>query len=273
MKMTLKPAPGLTRLSLLMPCLLLGLLAGCATHPSTEAKLLRLQGSWEGVMVGGEKEGKITITITGNSLHFHGLNTNEVYDATFTLPAETNPHQLRATITNAVHPNMGGVVVRAIFKTGDGNLTLALNQDPEQEPPKRFGEGEPAVARYELWRVQPQKKNVETSTANETVQSQPTPGNAKSPEQGRKHPAELAKLVSGEGEIASPIAFQNNNAGIRKVYWLDKNGERMLYRELKPGESYELGTYLSHPWVVTDADGNALGLYFPDGRKRTVTLE
>lgn len=158
MKMTLKRVLGLTALSLLMPCVLLGLLAGCKTIQPTAAELQRLQGSWEGVLVGNEKEGKITMTITGNSLHYHGLNTNEVYDATFTLPAETKPHQLHATITSAVHTNTLGVVVRAICKTEDGNLTLAINQDSEREPPKSFGDDTPGVARYELWRVQSQKK-------------------------------------------------------------------------------------------------------------------
>src|SRR5580765_6300375 len=114
MKMNLKESLGFTVPALLLPCFLLGLQSGCTTHPPVAAKLQRLQGSWEGVLVGAEKEGTITMTITGHSLHFHGLNTNEVYDATFTLPAETNPQQLRATIINAVHPNLGGVVVRAI---------------------------------------------------------------------------------------------------------------------------------------------------------------
>ncbi len=186
----------------------------------------------------------------------------------------THPQQLRATITAAdpAATNTLGVVVRAILKIGDGNLTLALNQDPEQEPPKRFGEGEPAVARYELWRVQPQKKNVEASTANETAQPQQTTGNAKPPEQGRKHSAEIAKIASGPDLVPVPIVFQNNSADIRKVYWLDKNGERKPYCELKPGESCEIWTYLGHPWVVTDADGNALALYYPDGQRRTVTF-
>ena len=130
-----------------------------------------------------------------------------------------------------------------------------------------------ASSRYVLKKVQPQKKNVEASTTNATNQPQPTTGNAKASEQGRKHPAEMAKTVSGPDLFASPIAFQNNSAGIRKVYWLDPNGERQLYRELKPGESYGLETYLTHPWVVTDAHGKAVGLYFPDGQKRTVTLE
>src|SRR6266508_3841606 len=121
MKMILKRALGFTALSLLMPCVLLCMQVGCSTHPPTAAKLQRVQGSWEGVLVGMEKAGKITMTIAGNSLHYHGLNTNEVYDATFTLPAGTHPQQMRATITGAepASTNTLGVVVRAIFKTGD----------------------------------------------------------------------------------------------------------------------------------------------------------
>jgi len=270
MKLTLKESIGFTVLSLLPPCLLLGLLAGCATHPPTAAKLQRLQGTWEGVLVGQEKDGKITITITGNSLHFH-RDTNFWFETTFTLPAGTDPQQLRTTITGGPDKDSIGKMVPAIFKTGDGNLTLAVNQDNAHEPPKGFDDDTPGIIHYEFWRVQ--KKNVEASTANATNQPQQTTDNAKPGEQGRKHPAEMANIVSGPDLFGTPIAFQNNSAAIRKVYWIDTNGERKLYLEIKPGESYGLGTYLSHPWVVTDADGNALGLYFPDGQKRTVTLE
>ncbi len=42
MKTTFKESLAFTVLFLLMPCLLLGLLAGCATHPTTEAKLQSL---------------------------------------------------------------------------------------------------------------------------------------------------------------------------------------------------------------------------------------
>jgi uncharacterized protein (TIGR03067 family) len=272
MKMTLKRALCFTALSLLLPCVLLGLLAGCATHPPTAAKLQRLQGTWEGVLVGQEKDGKITITITGNSLHFH-RDTNFWYATTFTLPAGTDPQQLHATIKDGPDKDSTGKVVRAIFKTGDGNFTLAINQDPAQEPPKSFGDDTPGVIRYEFWRAQPQNKKVEASTSGETGQPQPITGKAKAPEQGMRHPAERAKIASGADLFGTPIAFQNNSAGIRKVYWLDTNGERKPYCELKPGENCGLGTYLSHPWVVTDAEENALGLYFPDGQKRTVTLE
>jgi uncharacterized protein (TIGR03067 family) len=268
MKMTLKESPGFRALSLLMLCLLLCLPVGCKTNPSTAAKLQRLQGTWEGVLVGQEKDGKITVTITGHSLHFY-RDTNFWYETTFTLPPGTGPQQMRTTITGG--KDSVGKMVPLIFKIGDGNLTLAVNQDNEHEPPKGFDDVTPGIIHYEFWR--PQKKEVEASAANATNQPPQAPANAKAPDQGRKHPVEIAKIVSGEGEIASPIAFQNNSSSVRKVYWIDKKGERQLFRELKPGESYEQGTFLSHPWVVTDADGNALGIYYPDGQKRTVTLE
>jgi uncharacterized protein (TIGR03067 family) len=270
MKMTRKRAPGFTALSLLLPCVLLGLLAGCTTIPPTTAKLQRLQGTWEGVLVGQEKDGKITMVISGNSLHFH-RDSNFWFETTFTLPAGTGPQQLRTTITGGPDKDSIGKMVPAIFKTGDGNLTLAVNQDNSHEPPKGFDDDTPGIIHYEFWR--PLKKNVEASTANATNQSPQTTDKAKPGEQGRKHPAELAKIASGPDQFGTPIAFQNNSAGLRKVYWLDTKGERQLYLELKPGESNGLGTYLSHPWVVTDADGNALALYYPDGQKRTVTLE
>ena len=169
MKMTLKESLGFTVLSLLVSCLLLCLQTGCAKHSATSENLRRLQGSWEGVLVG--TEGKISMKITGNSLHYHGLNTNEVYGATFTLPAETTPHELRATITSAVHTNSIGAVVRAFFEIGNGKLTLVLNQDAGQEPPKSLGDDTPGLTRYEFRKVQPQKKSVEASTSNEAGQA------------------------------------------------------------------------------------------------------
>jgi CRISPR/Cas system-associated endoribonuclease Cas2 len=113
-------------------------------------------------------------------------------------------------------------------------------------------------------------------TVGETAQPQQTTGNAKPAEQDRKHPAEIAKIASVSPTFPVPavrIGFQNNSSGIRKVYWLDQKGERQLRRELEPGQGYGEPSYLINPWVVTDADGNALGLYFPDGQKRIVNLE
>ena len=192
MKIILKGALGLTTLSLLMPCVLICAQAAGTTNTAnqpTAAQTQRLQGTWQGVLVGEESAGKITITFTGHSLRFQGRETNDWYEATFTLPAGTNPEQLRATITGCQRTNDIGAVVGAIFKIEDGTLTLAGIQDRDQEPPKSFGEdkalvkvtdgtfnlaasvpGFPGTAkafedetvfRYNLKKVEPQKQHPE----------------------------------------------------------------------------------------------------------------
>ena len=163
MKMTLKRALGFTPLSLLMPCVLLGLLAGCGTHPPTASEVQRLHGTWEGVVVGDKSDDKITITITGNSFHFH-RDTNFWFETTITLPAGTDPQQLRATIKDCATPpgDTIGKVVVAIFKIEDGTLTLAARGDGAEETPKSFEAIEDkGMTLYELRKVQPQKKNTE----------------------------------------------------------------------------------------------------------------
>ena len=91
--------------------------------------------------MGQEAAGKVSITITGNSLHFQGLNPDEWYETTFTLPAGTYPQQLHATIKDCPHPcDDIGKAVFAIFKIEDGTLTLVGIQATAVEPPKTFGE-------------------------------------------------------------------------------------------------------------------------------------
>ena len=125
-------------------------------------------------MAGNEAHGKITITITGNSLHFH-RDTDFWFETTFTLPAGTYPQQLQATIKDCPQPcDDIGKVVFAIFKIEDGTLTLVGIQASAVEPPKTFGEipgfednsifryklkkVQPSILRDELNKVQPQKK-------------------------------------------------------------------------------------------------------------------
>lgn len=134
--------------------------AKCAEKQPTAGELQILEGKWEGVQVGEVSQKKITITITGGSLHFH-RDTNFWFDTTITLPALTFPQQLHATIRNSSPPtNSIGQVVRAIFKIEDGTLTLATGGDGEDGTPKSFEPTEEkGVTLYELRRTQPQKKN------------------------------------------------------------------------------------------------------------------
>ena len=114
-------------------------------------------------MVGQEKNGNITITITSNSLHFH-RDTNFWFETTFAQPVGTGPKQLHATIKDCApgQENSVGKVVVAIYRIEDGTLTLLAIGDGDEEAPKSFEAAEDkGLTRYELRKVQPQKKNTE----------------------------------------------------------------------------------------------------------------
>jgi uncharacterized protein (TIGR03067 family) len=136
---------------------------GAANQP-TAVELQLLRGTWEGVTVGDQSHQKITITIKGNSLHFH-RDTNFWFETTIILPAGTDPRQLHATIKDCAPPgqeNSVGKVVVAIYKIEDGKLTLAALGDGDEETPKSFEAAEDkGLTRYELRKVQPQKENTE----------------------------------------------------------------------------------------------------------------
>ena len=133
MEKSLKAALAITTLSILLPG---AFIRAQDVSTTIAAQTQRLQGSWEGVQVGQEAAGKCTITISGNSLHFQGLNTNEWYKTTFTLPEGTDPQQLHATIRGSRSPDSIGKVVQAIFKIEDETLTIAGLPASDEEPPK-----------------------------------------------------------------------------------------------------------------------------------------
>ena len=109
-------------------------------------------------MVGDEAHQKVTITITGDSLHFY-RDTNFWFKTTFTLPPGTNPLELHATIKDCSGPRdpIGKVVV-ALFKFEDDTMTLAPRGDDSDDSPKNF-EGS---TRYELRKITPQKNCIST---------------------------------------------------------------------------------------------------------------
>lgn len=131
---------------------------GAANQP-TAIELQLLQGTWKGALVGDEAHQKITVTVTGNSLHFH-RDTNFWFETTITLAADKDPKQLNATIKGCPRSQSDsiGKVVRAFFKIEDATLTLTTIDDDAEETPKSF---EAASTRYELRKVQPQMKNTQ----------------------------------------------------------------------------------------------------------------
>jgi uncharacterized protein (TIGR03067 family) len=153
---------------LTIACLITALTANAAEQPAAEGKgaagqsvaaeLQPLQGTWEGVVVGDKSNAKISITVSGDSFHFH-RDTNFWFETTIAVPAGTNPRQLHATIKDcppSQNSSLGKVVV-AIFKIENGALTLATG-NPEPLP-KSFDAAEnEGMSLYELRKVQAQKE-------------------------------------------------------------------------------------------------------------------
>jgi hypothetical protein len=83
-------------------------------------------------------------------------------------------------------------------------------------------------------------------------------------------PEKDVKSISGD--VATTMIFVNNSGEMVKVYWIDYHGKRKFYMALKDGESYQQPTYLTHPWLITDEDGNSWDIYFPDAEPRTVEI-
>lgn len=116
--------------------------------------------------MGEESSDKITITITGDSFHFH-RDPKFWFATTMALPAGTDPQQLRATIRHSAPPETSnGKVVVAIFKIENQTLTLAARGDGGEAPPTSFEVTEDkGLTHYELRKVPPQKQKTPLSKA------------------------------------------------------------------------------------------------------------
>jgi hypothetical protein len=70
-------------------------------------------------------------------------------------------------------------------------------------------------------------------------------------------------LKSIVGDTQTSIRFVNLSSGVRNIIWLDYNGQRVFYNSLQPGQSYIQETFLTHPWLITTAQGQGLAIYLP----------
>lgn len=75
---------------------------------------------------------------------------------------------------------------------------------------------------------------------------------------------------SGEGRIKSnqsdgiSMDFINQRGSNMSIYWLDYNAKRVSYRQNLPtGQTHPQGTFVTHPWLITDSTGTCIGIYRP----------
>jgi von Hippel-Lindau disease tumor supressor len=68
------------------------------------------------------------------------------------------------------------------------------------------------------------------------------------------------------------ITFANHSGQSVNVYWLDFGGKRQLYKTLDAGDSYTQQTFLTHPWLITSAQGQPWNVYMPEVNPQPVVL-
>lgn len=79
-------------------------------------------------------------------------------------------------------------------------------------------------------------------------------------------------LRSRESTTLTSIQFRNETSQPRWLLWLDFNGAAQRYAILEPGVTLVQATYLTHPWMVTNAAGGCLGVYLPTATPGRVIL-
>ncbi|HNC04629.1 MAG TPA: hypothetical protein PLY05_14905, partial [Agitococcus sp.] len=75
---------------------------------------------------------------------------------------------------------------------------------------------------------------------------------------------------SGEGRIKSSqsdgisMDFVNQRGSNMSIYWLDYSAKRVSYKQNLPtGQTHVQGTFVTHPWLITDNTGTCIGIYRP----------
>jgi uncharacterized protein (TIGR03067 family) len=132
--------------------------------PASNEQLTLLQGTWKGVELGNEAAGEATMTISGDAIDFIGGNKDEWYKATFTLPAGTEPRQLRSVVKACPAPELVGKISFAIYKIEDGTLTLVGNKPGNPAMPKGF-DGDATSRTFTFKKAQPQKDSAAPAKA------------------------------------------------------------------------------------------------------------
>jgi hypothetical protein len=81
------------------------------------------------------------------------------------------------------------------------------------------------------------------------------------------------KLNALSGEQRITIAFQNQTGADISLFFLDYNGHRKAYGTIENGRSRLQQTFITHPWVITDATGKCIEIVMPGRSTQTVVVK
>ncbi|MGP8198613.1 MAG: hypothetical protein ACLQU4_03820 [Limisphaerales bacterium] len=122
--------------------------AGCSTPSKTNSAAAGpaqsrnhstvLEGAWHGNEITPGQQGLASMTFSGQTVEFHGADSNDWCKGTFMLRDNTDPKQLVGTITECPSADAVGKMVYAIYKIENGSLRITGNAPGDLNIPAAF---------------------------------------------------------------------------------------------------------------------------------------
>lgn len=91
---------------------------------------------------------------------------------------------------------------------------------------------------------------------------------------------QLEQLKSLHCGTPIDVTFHCRSSRKTGLFWIDYNGRLVLYHYLQPGETFEVSTFETHPWVFIDADSKDYlvanrkdQVYFPSEEKNYIYID
>ncbi len=100
----------------------------------------------------------------------------------------------------------------------------------------------------------------------------PAPDNAALPDAEALACREVGKLRSEKSASAAKLVFSNQSDSERRITWIDFRGKEQKSIILAPGQENIQQTFLTHPWLVRDADGKCLQVFRALGEESMARL-
>ncbi len=109
---------------------------GCCCFQKSDSKAL--QGRWKGEETGAHPQGPCYLTIKGQSLDYHGANTNEWYKGVLTLYQNSTPPRADVLINDCPMVQYIGKTSHGIYRLERGVLTITANEPGNPNTPMTF---------------------------------------------------------------------------------------------------------------------------------------
>jgi hypothetical protein len=80
------------------------------------------------------------------------------------------------------------------------------------------------------------------------------------------------KLNAIVGTQHITLIFSNQTGDDISLFWLDYNGHRKFYDKIENGRAKGRPTFITHPWLITDAKGQCIEIVLPGLTTQTVVV-